>query len=132
MGKWNEALRQSVNAQIQSGSSDITQWINLKIYQAILEGKLPSYLRLVSTVHDSVEFYVHKDDMNKVLPIMLNIARILPGLEDGLGACLHRVPMKASAEYGLNWGTMYSYNPDKDKDKDFSNLYEEEYKRLYT
>ncbi len=132
MGKWNEALRQSINAQIQSGSSDITQWINLKIYQAVLEGKLPSYIRLVSTVHDSVEFYIHKADMNKVLPIMLNIARTLPSIQEGLGASLKLVPMKASAEYGLNWGEMYSYNPEKDKAKDFSAFYDEEYKKLYT
>ncbi len=131
-GSWNEALRQAVNAQIQGGSSDITQWINLKVYQAILEGRLPSYMRLVSTVHDSVEYYVHKDDLARVAPIMLNIARTLPMLKERLGAGLKLVPMKASLEYGLNWGTMYSYNPDKDKEKDFGTFYADEYKRLYT
>jgi len=70
--------------------------------------------------------------MNKALPVMLNIARTLPGIKEGLGGELKLVPMKASVEYGLNWGTMYSYNPDKDKDKDFEEAYEVEYNKLYT
>lgn len=129
-GKWNEALRQSINAQVQSGSSDITQWINIKVYEAILDGRLPSYMRLVSTVHDSIEFYIHKEDMQRVLPFMLNISSSLPGMEEGLGAKLKKVPMKASAEYGLNWGTMYSYDPVKDKDKDFVQVYTDEINKL--
>jgi len=123
-GSWNEALRQSVNAPIQGASSDITQWISIQVYIAVLRGDLPSYLQLVSTVHDSNEYYPHKNDFKYVAEKILQISRDLPDIKKYLRAELRRVPMKASVEYGLSWGEMHAYNPSEEKD------YVEEYKIL--
>jgi len=115
-GLWNEALRQSVNSLTQSMSSDITQWISIQVYIAILRGELPSYLRLVSTVHDSNEYYPKKEDLKLVTDKVLQISSDLPDIKKYLRGALFQVPMKASAEYGLSWGHMFPYNPREDKD----------------
>lgn len=115
-GIWNEALRQAVNAPIQSASSDVTQWISIQVYIAVLKGELPDYLHLISTVHDSNEYYPKKEDLKQVADKILEISKDLPDIKKYLRAELVRVPMKASAEYGLSWGEMHSYNPAEDKD----------------
>jgi len=130
-GAWNQGLRQAVNAEIQGGSSDITQWMNLVVYEYILKGILPSYMRLVSTVHDSIEYYVRKEDAPWVFPIMLTIAKTLPGMEEKLGKALKKVPMKASIEYGVNWGEMHRYNPKKGDSFDSVKQYNSEYEKHY-
>jgi DNA polymerase-1 len=126
-GLWNEALRQGPNSIIQGAASDVTQWVNISIQRERLRGNLPKYLRLVSTVHDSLEFYIHKNDIGWVLPRILEIAGELPDLKKYLGWGIKHVEMKFSAEFGINWGTMHEYDPKKHKDADFSNLYREEW-----
>lgn len=122
-GKWNEALRQAVNSGIQGASSTVTQWINIQIYLAVLRGDLPDYLRLICTVHDSLEFYIHKDDFKETAETILAIVRDLPDLGKYLKKGLKKTVMKASCEFGTHWGHMLDYGGFKDAD--FLELYEE-------
>lgn len=117
-GLWNEALRQGPNAKIQGGSSDVTQWVNISIQRERLAGNLPAYLWLVSTVHDSLEFYIHKNDMGTILPRIIDLAKSLKDMKKYMGWTMNRVEMKFSAEFGINWGKMHEFDPDK-KHKDF-------------
>ncbi len=129
-GLWNEALRQGPNAVIQGGSSDITQWVNIAIQRERLNGNLPRYMRLISTVHDSLEYPVHKDDMAWVLPKVIEIASSLKDMKKFMGWTMTKVQMKFSCEFGINWGTMHEFDPGKKhKDLDFSKFYDEEIKR---
>jgi DNA polymerase-1 len=124
-GAWNTALRQSVNAEIQGASSNLTQWFNIAVHLEILRGNLPSYMHLVSTVHDSIEFYVHKNDAHWVFPRLIQVAKELPEMEKYLGVGLKRVPMKASLEYGINWGVMHEFTG---REEDFPKIYNDEIK----
>ena len=126
-GLWNEALRQGPNAVIQGGSSDITQWVNISIQRERLKGNLPGYMRLISTVHDSLEYPIHKDDMAWVLPKVIELASSLKDMKKYMGWTMTKVQMKFSCEFGINWGTMHEFDPGKKhKDLDFSKFYEEE------
>ncbi len=120
-GGWQAALRNAINAPIQGGASDVTQWINIQVHRAILDGRLPSYLWLKSTVHDSLEFYVHKSDVHRVSQVIFEIGRTLPDLGLFMGYDFKHVEMKISGEFGINWGRMHEYNPKED--------YEDLYKR---
>jgi DNA polymerase I len=124
-GQWNEALRNSVNSPIQGGASDVTQWISICIYEAMLEGDLPGYLRLVSTVHDSVEYYVHKEDIHLFMNKVKEIGKTLPGLGEYMGYEFQHVEIKLSGEMGLNWGRMHEYNPNLD----YVKFYDEEWEK---
>lgn len=129
-GLWNEALRQGPNAVIQGGSSDITQWVNISIQRERLKGNLPGYMRLISTVHDSLEYPIHKDDMAWVLPKVIELASSLKDMKKYMGWTMTKVQMKFSCEFGINWGTMHEFDPGKKhKDLDFSKFYEEELER---
>lgn len=103
-GEFNEALRQSVNAPIQGFASDITQWGNINIYEDFLRGKLPHYFYLQSTVHDSLEYLVHKADVLEVVPKACAIAGSMRGLGTYLGYTFKHVDMQFSAELGITWG----------------------------
>jgi len=125
-GAWNEALRQSLNFLAQSTASDITQWIAIQTYVSILRGELPGYLHLLTLIHDSTEYYIHKKDVILVTEKIQQIARDLPDLKKYLRGKLSRVDMKFSSEVGINWGAMQSYDPDKDYDEEYDKLKSEE------
>ncbi len=126
MGSWNEALRQAVNAPIQGSASDITQWVNIIIYEASLRGEFPPYLRVVSTVHDSIEYYVHKDDIHSFMDRALSLAKELPEMKELLGYTFKHVDMKFSGEAGIRWGTKEGYDPKID----YSKKYREEIRNI--
>jgi DNA polymerase I len=113
-GAYNEALRQSVNAPIQGWASDMTQWANIIIYEAILKGELPSYLLLYITVHDSLEFSLYPEDIFWAVPKIQAIAGSVKGMKKYLGADLGDVEMKFSAELGITWGHAHEFFPSKD------------------
>lgn len=110
-GEWNEALRQSVNAPIQGFASDLTQWGNINIYEDWLRGRIPNYQQLLSTVHDSLEYPVHKSQVHTLVPHLTKLAASLRGLQRFLGYKFKKVDMKFSAELGITWGHAEEYNP---------------------
>jgi DNA polymerase I len=113
-GEYNEALRQAVNAPIQGFASDITQWANINIYEASLRGHLPDYFKLLSTVHDSLEYPIHKTQVHGVVPKVCEIAGSMKGLGEYLGYSFKHVEMQFSAELGITWGHTEEYDPNMD------------------
>lgn len=113
-GEWNEALRQSVNAPIQGFASDLTQWGNIQIYKEWLKGNVPNYIQLVSTVHDSLEYMVHKNDIHTVIPQLTDTAAKAAGLKKYMGYEFRKVKQKFSAELGITWGHAEEYRKDTD------------------
>jgi DNA polymerase I len=113
-GSYNEALRQSVNAPIQGWASDMTQWANINIYEAILKGELPSYLHLYITVHDSLEYSIYPEDIVWAVPKIQAIAGSVKNMKKYLGGDLGDVEMKFSAELGITWGHAHEFFPNKD------------------
>jgi DNA polymerase I-like protein with 3'-5' exonuclease and polymerase domains len=122
-GEWNAAERVSVNAPIQGAASMLTQLVNIKFMEAISTGELPSYLRLVSTVHDSIEFYVHKTDIHLLYDFMIKTTHeISEAAMSYYDADVEGVYFKMSAEFGVRWSHMHEYK----KDKDYVKAYDEE------
>ena len=119
-GLWNAALRVSVNAPIQGGASMLTQLVNIEVYRKVLQGKMPSYLRLVSTVHDSIEFYVKKEDIDWYVAELNEIIDRVPELAMRYyGADLSGVYFKMSTEIGVRWNQMHEYDKDKDYEAEY-------------
>lgn len=113
-GEFNEALRQAVNSVIQGAASDMTQWVNICIWEGILKGEIPVDFPMVSTVHDSLEYYVHKTKVHEFAKKAFEIASTLPNLKEYMGETFKKVPMKFSGELGINWGRMHEYDPNLD------------------
>ncbi len=127
VGEWNAALRASVNAPIQGAASMLTQMINIEIYRKVLNGSMPPYLRLVSSVHDSLEFYVKKEDIHWYVRELADVINRVPELaKKYYGADLEGVYFKMGTEIGVRWNQMHEY----DKDKDYVQEYPKEITRF--
>lgn len=112
-GKRAEALRQSVNAPIQGGSSDICQLAAVEIYEERFQGKLPFYMRQLYTVHDSLGYPILPEDIHSVIPKIIDICSN-PNIEEWFGFKMKHVNMKVSPEIGVHWADLEEYNPEKD------------------
>jgi DNA polymerase I-like protein with 3'-5' exonuclease and polymerase domains len=81
-----------LNALIQGSSADITKAAMVKIWESgILE-----YIDLKLTVHDELDFSVHKDQqkcLNEAIHLMQNAVDL-------------SVPLKVDVEKGDSWGTI--------------------------
>jgi len=104
-----EAMRQSVNAPIQGGSSDLTQFSSVVAHSERIKGNLPKDFLQVYTVHDSLGYIIKPKDVHKVVPIMLNICNN-PDTEKYFGFQMKSVRMKVSTEVGKNWGELKDYD----------------------
>ena len=115
-GKAAEASRQSVNAPIQGAASFFTLFSAIVIEELRLQGLIPLDFPMVYTVHDSLGFYVRLDKIHEFAkiaqPIMIN-----PQTKEFFGFQMKYVPMKASMEVGLNWGSYHDYSPKEDYTK---------------
>lgn len=107
-GKYFEALRQSVNAPIQGGSSDLTQLSAVEIDERIRAGKLPK-MPYLYTVHDSLGFGIYPQDVHKVVPQIVEICSN-PNTMKWFGFEMKSVRMKVSPEIGINWGELKEYD----------------------
>lgn len=112
-GYYLEALRQSVNAPIQGGSSDMTQFASVIIREKILAGELPRYIKQIYTVHDSIGYIIKPKDIEYVVPIIVNICAN-PELKEWFGVELKYVNMKVSPEIGKTWGGLEELELGKD------------------
>lgn len=108
-----EAERQSVNAPIQGAASFFTLFSAVVIEEMRIQGQIPLDFPMVSTVHDSIEFYVRLDKIHEfakiAIPIMAN-----PQTKEFFGFQMKYVNMKASMDVGLNWGDMHEYDKNFD------------------
>jgi DNA polymerase I-like protein with 3'-5' exonuclease and polymerase domains len=111
-----EALRQSVNAPIQGGSSDICQLAATEVYEERRNGKLPYYMRQIYTVHDSLGYPILLEDINTVVPKIVSLCAN-PQIEKWFGFKLKHVEMKVSPEIGLHWADLEEWDPKKDYTK---------------
>lgn len=91
--------RQAVNAPIQSLASDITQYALSKVQ------KLFPFVKVVSTVHDSIMFEVPVD-MKQALEEVHRVIETAPN-----DIIEYRVPFTASLEVGTRWGQLKEIAP---------------------
>lgn len=116
-----EAQRQSVNAPIQSIASDFTSLSQIVIREMIMRGELPNDLLEAYTVHDSIGFYIRPEHVNWVVPKLVQVCQN-PNTLPFFGFEFKRVKMKASTEIGINWAELNDCDPEKEPNKDYSQL----------
>lgn len=101
------ALRQSVNFPVQCGAAQMTNMALILIHKEMCRRKLRSKIML--TVHDSIVFDVHVDEMVEVGILAKHIMENLPKLSDsvmpGIDWSWLKVPIIADVDVGFTWGT---------------------------
>jgi DNA polymerase-1 len=95
MQKWEmeRAARQGVNFLIQGEAADLFKIASVRVFDLLR--KLNARSRLVNYVHDELQLYLHKDEMELIKPIK-------KAMED----FEYSVPIVAEAAYSLtDWGS---------------------------
>lgn len=110
MGKFMEAMRQSVNAPIQGTSSDFALLSQIIIRRDTKLGYIPKSVEQVYTVHDSIGFYLPPSVVHSTIPKIVTICDN-PETLRYFNFELKYVKMKASPEMGVNWGKLRGYDP---------------------
>jgi uracil-DNA glycosylase family 4 len=107
------ALRQSINFPIQSGASDMTLMSLVLIQREMEERGYRS--KLILTVHDSIVFDCHVDEVFEVAELGVRIMETIPKLSEevwpGLDWSWLRCPIVADAEIGVSWGQLVKFDP---------------------
>lgn len=107
------ALRQSINFPIQSGASDMTMMAMCMIHARMQEAGYKS--KMILTVHDSLVFDCHVDEVFEVACLAKQIMESLPDLSDevlpGVDWKWLTVPVVAEFEIGSSWGTLVEFDP---------------------
>jgi len=114
-GDVSRAKRQSVNSPIQGTASNMTLFTSILIRIAIRKGLLHKSLQEVATVHDSILFYVHKNEVHNVMPILKEFSKV-SNLEKYFGFRWpdDKIEMKMDFEMGRSWGDLHNYKEEED------------------
>lgn len=122
VGVRSAAEREAVNAPIQGSASDYTQVSAIELRRLRLMGELPAYFVQRITVHDSIEYYMHPDDIHWINPMVVKVCSN-PNTLEYFGFEMKYVNMKVSAEIGVNWGNMKELELDSDIPKLLESVY---------
>lgn len=111
----SRAVRQSINFPIQSIASDLTLMSLVRINRALRNAGFVS--RAILTVHDSIIFDMHVDEMEAVMSYAKHTMETIPEWSDevlpGLDWSWLTVPIVADCEVGFSWGTLCDFDPDE-------------------
>ena len=107
------ALRQSINFPIQSGASDMTMLAACLVHRRMKERGYKS--KMILTVHDSLVFDCHVDEVLEISCLVKEIMENLPILAEeilpGIDWKWLVVPIVAEFEAGTTWGTLVEFDP---------------------
>ena len=109
----SRALRQSVNAPIQCGASDMTLMALVLINAEMREREYRS--KMILTVHDNIVFDCHVDEVMEIASLAKEVMENLPELSDqvlpGIEWDWLKVPIVADCEIGVSWGQLVGFDP---------------------
>ncbi len=88
------AERNAINSPIQGSAADMIKLAMIKIHKAFKQHSFKS--RMLLQVHDELVFDAHKDEMEKVKPVILECMQTALPLPNG-------VPAEAEVGTGENW-----------------------------
>lgn len=90
----NGYFRQLINALVQGSAGDIFKVATVRVYEYLQ--KMNASTRIVIQVHDELDFYWHKDE----LELMPEVDRLMEDFDIG-------VPLLVETEWGMkNWGNL--------------------------
>lgn len=88
------AERNAINSPIQGTAADMIKMAMIKIHKAFKENNFKS--KMLLQVHDELVFDAHKDELEKIKPVILNCMQTALALPNG-------VPTDAEIGSGENW-----------------------------
>jgi DNA polymerase-1 len=100
-GKLNSVKRQSVNSPIQGLASDFTVMAIIEIEKFLQDNPRA---KVVNTVHDEINLWVREEDVEVLVPQVLEIMRTTFPLDD------FDMPLAVDAEIGYNWGDLVEFD----------------------
>lgn len=110
----SRALRQSVNFPIQAGASEMTLMSLILINRTLQAEGFKSVAIL--TVHDSIVFDCHVDEVFAVARLAKNVMENIMNLSDEVMPDVDwkwlKVPLRADFGMGMNWGSLVAFDPD--------------------
>lgn len=109
----SRALRQSVNAPIQGGASEMTLMSLCLIWDRMQQADYQS--KLILTVHDSIIFDCHVDEVLEIATMAKHVMEHITELSDevwpGIDWTWLTCPIVADCEMGHSWGAMVTFDP---------------------
>lgn len=107
------ALRQSINFPVQCGASEMTLMALCLICWVLAAEHFRS--KIILTVHDSIIFDCHVDEVLDVAALAKDIMEHITELSDeilpGLDWSWLKCPVVADTEVGHSWGSMVKFDP---------------------
>jgi hypothetical protein len=99
--------RMCVNAPVQGGAADYMKLGMIRVNKAIKKAGLQDKVRLVMTIHDALEFYVHKSVTTQEVIDLVNpeVSFRVKGLPE----------IRADWHEGNRWGSVVEIKTDTDK-----------------
>jgi DNA polymerase I len=88
------AERNAINSPIQGTAADMIKMAMIKIHEAFKKNNFKS--KMLLQVHDELVFDAHKDELEKIKPVILNCMQTALALPNG-------VPTDAEVGSGENW-----------------------------
>lgn len=103
----SEGKRLCVNAVVQGGAADLLKFSMVEVSKIIKENNLQDKIKLVCTVHDALEFYVHESiSTQEVIDLFKDaVSPKIPGFPEIL----------AEWHEGKTWGSVVELNLDDNK-----------------
>lgn len=109
------AFRQAGNFPVQSGAGDMTLMSLVLIHEWMIAEGLQS--KIILTVHDSIVFDCHVDEVMmiaaKVKEIMQNIPTLAAEILPDVDWSWLQVPIIAEFDIGVSWGQTVEFDPDQ-------------------
>jgi len=110
----SRALRQAVNAVVQSGASEITLMSACLINRAMRAENMES--KMILTVHDSLVFDCVRNEAADVAVLAKSVMENIPDLSDEVWPNLNwkwlKVPLIAEVDAGRNWKQSVKFDPE--------------------
>ncbi len=108
-GQAGFGYRTIINTIIQGSASDILKIAFMKLWKNVLNHE--SYrekVRFITTVHDEINYAVHKSVFTEVLPIIIDCMKFTTPE--------WKVDLEVEATIGMSWGDGFSIAYDEEKD----------------
>ena len=99
--------RMTVNAPIQGGAADYMKIAMVRVFQALKKHGLQHLVRLTMTIHDALEFYVHKS---------VTTQQVIEIVNPAVSYAVKGLPVQIRADWheGPTWGMMAEVKIDPD------------------
>jgi len=92
------------NYPVQAGATgDIVPLMLGKLLRSLLKHDIIGTCKMINTVHDSIIFDIHKDTLDKAIPIIQSVLESAPQAYKDTFGINFNLPLKVDVTYGKTW-----------------------------